>query len=66
MAKETIEGYVARDISEDLYVFDYKPHRTDGIFFPCGDTALRLDKSLFPEINYKNSPVKVKLTIETV
>ena len=60
-----IKGWVARDKSNDLYLFNYKPHRTDGIFYPCGcDSVYNLPNNIFPELSWKNGAVEVELTIK--
>lgn len=53
--------WVARDEDSSLWIYTKKPTRACGMFsctygdmFPIGD-------SVYPEITYENSPVKVKL-----
>ena len=47
--------YVARDKDGKLYAYDDKPIKTARYFLATGDYH-KLDKSLYPEITFKNSP----------
>ena len=59
--------YVARDSTGYLYLFRNRPRRVDGIW--CSrdwDEPFTLDSALFPELKWKNKPLKVKLIFEKI
>jgi hypothetical protein len=63
--------YIARDEDGDLNLFHTKPRKVKGEktklrhFATPFYTGIPLSKTLFPEINFQNSPVYVKdLTFE--
>lgn len=78
--KRTIAGadtpiWIARDTSGELFVYSSEPQRLDFPeeengqsvgYFTSGGGMTRLDKDLYPEITYENSPVKCTLRIETI
>jgi hypothetical protein len=61
--------YIARDKDNKLYLYREKPLKSDVIFIcQCNNNRhwseyFELDESLFPEINFENSPKEVKLEI---
>ena len=65
MKVENIKGWVARDKCNDLYLFNYEPHRTDGIFYPSGsDNVYCLPHDIFPEISWENGPIEVDVSLK--
>ena len=67
MSNAIIKCWLARDKSGSLYMFSYKPHRTDGIFVPyTTDNQFLVVDNIFPELTWENSPVEVELTIKPV
>lgn len=54
--------WVARDEDNSLWIYTTKPVKSDGMFH-CSATGdmFQIDDSVYPEITYENSPVKVKL-----
>lgn len=54
--------WVARDDDGSLWIYTTKPVKGGGMF-SCSATGdmFQIDDSVFPEITYDNSPVKVKL-----
>lgn len=62
----TIDAWVARDMNKDLYVYDKEPHEFRNEWLPNDTvcTFLKVDCALFQEVTFKNSPKKVKVTIE--
>jgi hypothetical protein len=64
----TIDGWVARDENNMIYIFDEKPHKSE-IEWHCGSlgSTMLIKKMLFPEVKWKDAePTKVKLIIEKV
>jgi len=61
-----IYAWVARDRDTNLYVYDKKPYKFINEWLPdeTGCTFLKVDCTLFQEVTFKNSPKKVKVTIE--
>lgn len=62
--------WIARDKDNKLYLYREKPFKGDVIFIcQCYNKPkhwsefFELDESLFPEINFENSPKEVKLEI---
>lgn len=52
--------WIARDIDGDLKAFNEKPKSVAGIFVAQQmDEFLFIDKKLYPEIKYSNSPVEI-------
>lgn len=67
MKEMKIKCWLARDKSGSLYMFSYKPHRTDGIFVPyTSDNQFLILDNIFPDLNWENSPIEVELTIKPV
>ena len=67
METEKIKAWVARDKSGSLYMFSYKPHRTDGIFVPyTTDNQFLILDDIFKDLNWENSPVEVEVSIKPV
>jgi hypothetical protein len=63
-----IDGWVARDENNMIYIFDEKPHKSE-IEWHCGSlgSTMLIKKMLFPEVKWKDAePTKVKLIIEKV
>lgn len=54
--------WVARDEDGSLWIYTTKPIGGGGMF-SCSATGdmFQIDESVYPEITYENSPVKVKL-----
>lgn len=54
--------WVARDEDNSLWIYTTKPRKSDGMFC-CGAAGdmVPIDESVYPEITYENSPIKVKL-----
>lgn len=54
--------WVARDDDGSLWIYTTKPVKGGGMF-SCSATGdmFQIDDSVYPEITYDNSPVKVKL-----
>ena len=64
MNETKIKGWVARDKSGTVYLFNHEPHRTDGIFYPgVGDGCYLLDSDVFPELTWKDGAIEVEVTI---
>lgn len=64
--KEQLTGWLTRD--GDLYgtlkIFERKPRR-EFLSWEHGYFRAELPRSLFPNITWKDEPVKVSITIET-
>lgn len=62
--ESVLDLWIARDKDyEYLNLFYGKPSQLWVHF--CGDILKRLDYETFPEITWDNSPVKLKVTIES-
>lgn len=61
--KRTYEGWLARDESGELCLGQCKPNSESGVWINMGE-YMQLSDSDFPDVTFKNSPVKVKMTIE--
>lgn len=54
--------WVARDADNSLWIYTTKPVKSDGMFH-CSATGdmFQIDDSVYPEITFENSPIRVKL-----
>lgn len=64
----TIDGWVARDMDGELYLFQSKPARDAG-FWCSGDGRLLIcdlehDSEPFPSVTWESEPKKVSVTIK--
>lgn len=63
--KEQLTGWLVRDsYLNKLKIFEKKPRR-EGITWEHGYFRAELPESLFPNIKWKDEPVKVSIIIET-
>ena len=56
--------FIARDKNRDLYLFAELPRRGNECWWAeagLDGTYLRLDKSLYPEVNWESEPLPVRL-----
>ena len=66
----TMEMYLARDMEGFLALYVSEPVKDEDVFFPEVDDDewkeqyIVLDKELFPEVTFENSPVKVEIKIK--
>ena len=66
----TMEMYLARDKEGFLALYVSEPVKDEDVFFPDVDDDewkeqyIVLDKELFPEVTFENSPVKVEIKIK--
>lgn len=64
--KKTV--WIARDTSGELFAYSSEPQKLDFPeeepvgYFTSGGKMTRLDKNLYPEITYENSPVKFEVS----
>jgi hypothetical protein len=60
--------WIAREENEDLYLFRHKPYKNHTYWYSDNENAkedrIRIDRDLFPEITYYNSPKEVVLQIK--
>lgn len=61
--KRIYEGWLARDESGELCLGQCKPNSESGVWINMGE-YMQLSDSDFPDVTFKNSPVKVRMTIE--
>ena len=62
--KECTESWwVARDKNNTLYIYENRPTYMNDSEFSC-NYIIELNKNLFPELTWKNSPQKIKVNIE--
>ena len=57
--------YIARDKNNDLYLFNELPNRGNECWWASSGvdgTYLRLDKSLYPHVNWDSAPLPVTIT----
>lgn len=60
--------YLARDKNRDLYLFNERPQRGKECWWAeagVDGTYLKLDKSLYPEVDWESDPLPVSLVVET-
>lgn len=61
---ENAHMWVARDIDDELYLYEEKPIPYEGFYGYAPRTQLmQLDKDLFPELSYEDGPKQVKLVL---
>ena len=66
----TMEMYLARDREGFLALYVSEPAKDEDVFFPdvydneWKEQYIVLDKELFPEVTFENSPVKVEIKIK--
>lgn len=53
--------WVARDEDGSLWIYTGKPTKAAGMFACPWGEMFQIDESVYPEITYENSPIKVKL-----
>lgn len=61
-----MELWIARDmgVNADLCVFTSKPYQdTYGIWTNLNQDYIFIDKGLFPEVTFENSPKKVEIKL---
>lgn len=64
-----MEYYIARDKNGYLYLFNNEPEITNNDTFISSkrdtnfSSCLYIDKNLFPEVTWENSPRKVKIEL---
>ena len=64
MSKKTIEAWVARDYDGSLYMYTAKPKKTSEFWQAPGVGFMKLEDSLFPEVQwYDEEPKEIKLSI---
>lgn len=67
-ADSVIQGWVARDSNESLYLFCLKPRRvryprsSDGVWM--SRAVEKLDPSLFPDLTWESDPIEVEIIIK--
>lgn len=54
--------WIARDKNRDLYLYEREPIRESDFFYSSYDT-IEVDKNLFPEVTFENSPQEVELKL---
>lgn len=57
--------FIARDKDGELYLYPSEP-RKDEYRFTCGyvyDDYMELDRDMYPEVTFENSPQKVELKL---
>lgn len=54
--------WVARDADNSLWIYTTKPVKSDGMFHcSASGEMFQIDDSVYPEITFENSPIRVKL-----
>ena len=64
MSKKTIKAWVARDYDGSLYMYTAKPKKTSDFWHAQGVGYMKLDDSLFPEVQWSDEePKEIRLSI---
>ena len=61
-----LKGWIARDMSGDLYFYSDMPERNVNVFFASRGRVINLGTAMFPEVTWESSPVEVVFKIEKV
>ena len=65
MSKKTLEAWVARDENGSLYMYTAKPQKRRDSWNAAGDCFMKLDDSLFPEVQWSDEePKEIRLSME--
>lgn len=54
--------WIARDENKDLYLYEREPIKEYDYFY-SSYVSIELDKNLFPEVTWENSPKQVELKL---
>ena len=65
MAKEVIEGWIARDEDKELCIHHDKPKRGNSGWFSYKE-RYDIEPTKFPNLKWEDEPQKVLITIETI
>ena len=57
---EEVEGYVARDFSGEIWL--YENHPSLHVVSWSGRVITKLDREMFPEVTWESEPKKVRLS----
>lgn len=64
-ADTVINGWVARDATRHLYIYDTKPARVEWCeAWECAGFSLPLNDGLFPDLTWDYDPIEVELIIK--
>ena len=64
MSKKALKAWVARDDDGSLYMYPSKPQKRRDSWNAAGDCFMKLDDSLFPEVQWSDEePKEIKLSI---
>ena len=58
--------WVARDYDGTLMLYDIKPHRCVTGVWVGGENYFPLGKNMFPDLDTRNEPIEVELTIKDI
>ena len=62
MEKKELTLWIARSISNRLFIYSgEKPHCLVNSYFPVKGKQMEINKELYPEITFENSPKEFKL-----
>ena len=62
---KALKAWVARDDDGSLYMYPSKPQKRRDSWNAAGDCFMKLDDSLFPEVQFSDDePTKVKIVID--
>ena len=63
MKMKTIKAWVARDENGSLYMYTSKPQKRRDLWNAAGDCFMKLDDSLFPEVQWSDEePKEIRLS----
>lgn len=54
--------WIARDANGELYLYEMEPIGTFDYFY-SSYVSIKIDKNLFPEVTFENSPQEVELKL---
>lgn len=60
-----IEGYVARDESNDLWLYEEYPVRM-GNYWLNDNFIMSIPNKMFPNLKWEDEPIKAELTIKAI
>ena len=64
MSKKTIKAWVARDYDGSLYMYTAKPQKRRDYWHAAGVGYMKLDDSLFPEVQWSDEePKEIEISI---
>jgi hypothetical protein len=57
--------WIARDLNGGLFLFSEKPRLIRDHHYWCGNNWYKINRNLFPEVTFENSPQEVEIVLKT-